>query len=75
MCIHVHDGYRDNSVKILIDRYRMLVSEMTVWESLTHVSVPVCISRIQMRIMLSFIMTWSWKKSVVEVYIMAFKYP
>lgn len=72
MCIHVNDGHRDNSVEILIDRYRMLVSEVTTGESLTHVFV--CISRIQMRIMLSFIMMWSWKESIAVVYVTVLKY-
>lgn len=72
MCIHVNDGHRDNSVEILIDRYRMLVSEVTTGESLTHVSI--CISRIQMRIMLSFIMMWSWKESIAVVYVTVLKY-
>lgn len=72
MCIHVNDGHRDNSVEILIDRYRMLVSEVTTGESLIHVFV--CISRIQMRIMLSFIMMWSWKESIAVVYVTVLKY-
>ena len=41
MCIDGKAGYKDHSVKILIDRSTMLVSEVT------HISVAVSTSRIQ----------------------------